>query len=227
MRFGTHLSLRIAACLSVACLLAGCNYLSNHRARVALSEYQAATASNDTSGARRALLDLVRAKDDVPDYWIELGKLEAAMGSYNDAYYAFSRAYELDRTNVDVLRAVTQLALRAGDLPSAINHAQELEVLSPGDPWSKLTNGWVAISESRFDNALQTADSILASSPYDPSATVLKARALIGLNRYGEARELLVRQVQQQPSDAASLQLLEKFYERADDWPNLLKAATR
>src|SRR5512142_1328443 len=137
MRFPTHLSLRIAACLSAACLSPGCSS-SDTRARDALSAYQSAAASNDVEGARRALLKLVQAKDDVPDYWVELGKLEASTGSYSDAYYAFSRAYELDRSNVDVLRAVTQLALRVGDLPSATSHAEELEVLSPGDPWPKL-----------------------------------------------------------------------------------------
>src|SRR5438067_9291931 len=134
MRLPTHLSLRIAACLSAALLSAGCSS-SDARARDALGAYQAAAAANDLPTARRALLKLVQAKDDVPDYWVELGKLNATMGNFGDAYYAFSRAYELDRTNLDILRAVTQLALRAGDLPSALSHAEELEVLAPGDPW--------------------------------------------------------------------------------------------
>src|SRR5438067_207902 len=191
MRFATHLSLRIAVCLSAASLASGCSS-SDARARDALSAYQSAAAANDLTGARRALLQLVRAKDDVPDYWVELGKLEASMGSFSDAYYAFSRAYELDRSNVDVLRAVTQLALRAGDLPSALRHAEELEVLSPGDPWPKLTKGWAALSELHFDQAVAAADAILATSPYDPSATVLKGRALLGMHRDDEAKELLV-----------------------------------
>lgn len=226
MRFETHLSLRIAACLSAACLLVGCSS-SDARAREALSAYQSAAASNDLAGAHRALLKLVQAKDDVPDYWVELGKLEASTGSYSDAYYAFSRAYELDRSNVDVLRAVVQLALRAGDLPSATSHAEELEVLSPGDPWPKLTKGWAAINELHFDQALAASDAILASSPYDPSATVLKARALIGLKREDDAKSLLVKQTAAQPSDVGSLQLLAQIYTRENDWPNLLRVAQR
>ncbi|HEV2593846.1 MAG TPA: tetratricopeptide repeat protein [Sphingomicrobium sp.] len=226
MRFETHLSLRIVACLSAACLLVGCRS-SDARARAALSAYQTATASDDLAGERRALLQLVQAKDDVPDYWVELGKLEAFTGSYSDAYYAFSRAYELDRSNVEVLRAVTQLALRAGDLPSAMSHAQELEVLSPGDPWPKLTKGWSSISELHFDEALTAADAILANSPYDPSATALKARALIGLKREDDARNLLVKQTEAQPGDVGSLELLAQIYDREDNWPNLLAVAQR
>ena len=226
MRFPTHLSLRVAACLSAACLLPGCSS-SDARAREALSAYQSASAVNDLYGARRALLQLVRAKDDVPDYWVELGKLQASMGNYSDAYYALSRAYELDRSNPDLVRAVTQLALKAGDLPSALSHAEELEVLAPGDPWPKLVKGWAAITESHYDQALTAADGILATTPYDPSATVLKARALLGLNRQNDAMDLLMKQVQAQPTDTGSMELLARLYTRENDWPKLLQIAQR
>jgi predicted Zn-dependent protease len=192
-----------------------------------LNAYQSASAVNDLIGARRALLQLVRAKDDVPDYWVELGKLQASMGNYSDAYYAFSRAYELDRSNPDLVRAVTQLALKAGDLPSALSHAEELEVLAPGDPWPKIVKGWAAISESHYDQALTAADAILATTPYDPSATVLKARALLGLNRQEEATDLLVKQAQAQPSDSGSMELLARLYTRENDWAKLLQVAQR
>ena len=222
----THLILRAAACLSAAFLSAGCSS-SDARAQQALTAYQAAAASNDLVSARRALLQLVRAKDDVADYWVELGKVQASMGSYGDAYYAFTRAYELDRSNVDVLRMVVQLALRSGDVALAQSRAQELDVLSPGDPWVRLTKGWAAVSETRFDEALSEADKLLATSPYDSAGTVLKARALIGLDRQDEAVEVLNKQIQAQPSDAGSLQLLAKIYVRRGDWPRTADTAQR
>src|SRR3954447_20849262 len=132
-----HLILRIAACLSVSCLAAGCSS-SDSRAQQALTAYQAAAAANDLAGARQALLQLVSAKEDVADYWVELGKLQASTGSYGEAYYAFTRAYELNRSDPNVLQAVTELALRTGDLSRAEKHARELEVVSPGNPWIKL-----------------------------------------------------------------------------------------
>ena len=112
MSSSPHLILRIAACLSASCLAAGCSS-ADSRAAQALAAYQTAAAANDLPGAREALLQLVRAKDDVPDYWVELGKLQASAGSYGEAYYAFTRAYELDRSNPELLRAITELALRA------------------------------------------------------------------------------------------------------------------
>lgn len=221
MPLPTHLSLRVAACISVTLFSAGCSS-SDARARDALSAYQAAAAANNLFGAKKALLQLVRAKDDVPDYWAELGKLQSSMGDYNDAYYAFSRAYELDRSNIDVLRSVTELALRSGDLPSAQSHAEELSILAPGDPWPKLVTGWSAISQSHYDQAVAAADTILGNAPYDSSATMLKARGLIGLNREDEAINLLTKQVQEQPSDVTNLQLLSRIYQQHGDWPKLL-----
>ena len=224
MRLPRHLSLRVAACLSAVLMSTGCSS-SDARARAALGEYQAATAANDLTAARRALLDLVRAKDDVPDYWVELGKLQISMGSYSDAYYSFTRAYELDRSNVEILHAVVELAMRSGDISLAQTHAQELEVLSPGDPWVKLTNGWAAYSQSHFDEALQAANAILATAPFDPGANVLKARALLSLNREDEAIDVLSRQIQGQPSDMSSREVLAKIYVRQRNWPKVVEVA--
>jgi predicted Zn-dependent protease len=226
MPLPTHLILRVAACLSAVFLSTACSS-SDARARDALSAYQSAAAANDLAGARKALLELVRAKDDVPDYWVELGKLQASMGSYGDAYYAFTRAYELDRSNVDLLRIVTQLALRSGDIGLAQSRARELDVLSPGDPWVKLTNGWAELGESHFDKALAAADSILAISPFDAAGTLLKARALISLDREDEALDLLTKQAQSQPTDVGSQQFLAKIYLRRNDWAKAAQVASR
>jgi predicted Zn-dependent protease len=226
MPLPTHPILRAVAWLSAALLLVDCSS-SDSRAAAALSEYQAAAAANDMWNARNALLKLVRAKDDVADYWAELGKVQASMGSYGDAYYAFTRAYELDRSNPELVKALTELALRSGDIGMAQAHAEELEVLSPGDPWVKLVKGWAAYSQSRFDESLSIADQMLAAEPLDPAATALKARALTGLNREDEALSLLIKQVQSQPSDAGSLGLLVKIYQRRGDWANATDAAAR
>src|SRR5437764_7833155 len=107
MHLPSHPIWRAVAWLSVAVALAGCSS-SDSRARAALDEYQTATAANDLPAARKALLELVGAKDDVSDYWAELGKVQAAMGSYNDAYYAFMRAYELNRSDPNLVRALTE-----------------------------------------------------------------------------------------------------------------------
>jgi predicted Zn-dependent protease len=226
MPIPSHLIRWTTACLSLLLLAAGCS-TSNSRASAALVEYQSAEAANNLYAARQALLKLVGAKDDVPDYWSELGKVEAQMGAYNDAYYAFTRAYELNRSDPELLRSLVELALRSGDVSVAQTHARELEVVAPGDPWVKLADGWAAFAQSRFDEAIAAADAMLATTPYDPAAKVLKARSLVGLQREDDALILLNEQVKAQPSDVASLMLLAKIYDRRFDWPKVLDAERR
>ncbi|MEA2957356.1 MAG: hypothetical protein QOJ58_2856 [Alphaproteobacteria bacterium] len=226
MHLPSHPILRALAWLSAAIVVAGCSS-SDSRARAALGEYQTATAANDLPGARKALLELVRAKDDVADYWAELGKVQAAMGSYSDAYYAFTRAYELNRSDPSLVRALTELALRSGDLTQAQAKAEELEILSPGDPWVKMVKGWSAYGELRFGEALEVSDAMLADSPFDTSATILKARALFSMHRQDEAIDLLNKQIQAKPSDVSSMSLLARMYERDDDWAKVAQLTQR
>ncbi len=226
MHLRSHSILRAVAWLSAVVAVTACSS-SDSRARAALGEYQTATAANDLPAARKALLELVLAKDDVAEYWVELGKVQAAMGSYNDAYYAFNRAYELNRSDPGLVRALTELALRAGDLTQAQARAEELDILSPGDPWVKLVKGWAAYSEFHFDEAMAISDSMLATTPFDPAATMLKARCLFSMHRQDEAIDLLNKQIQAQPSDAGSMALLAKIYERQDNWSKVAELAQR
>jgi predicted Zn-dependent protease len=226
MQLRTHPILRAAAWLSASFLTVSCNS-SDSKAQAALGAYQAAEAANDMFAARQALLELVRAKDDVADYWADLGKVQAAIGSYGDAYYSFTRAYELDRSNPDLIRALAELALRSGDIGAAQSHAEELEVLAPDDPWIRIVKGWSAYSDSRFDEALTISDAILASSPGNPIAIQLKARALISLKREGDAADLLAKQVETQPNDYGSYALLSRIYEHQNDWAKVAECAQK
>lgn len=220
---GVH-NLLFAACLMAS--VAACSS-SDSRAQNALAQYHAAAAEADLPRAQRALLQLVRAKEDVSDYWIELAKVQVSMGSFSDAYHSYTRAYELDRSNPALLRAVTELALRTGDFATAEKRAGELEVVAPGDPWVKITYGWGALSRSQFTDALATSESLLQATPHEPTGTVLKARALLGLKRGPEAVELLETQVQTQPTDIGSLDLLSGIYRRRGEWAKAADTAER
>lgn len=211
--------------LAVLCV-AGCGS-ADSKAQRAYADYETAIAANDLPSARKALLTLVNVQDDVADNWVELGKLQATLGAYGDAQYAFTRAYELNRRDPDILRAVTQLNLRGGDFATAQTHARELELLSPSDPWIKLVDGYVALSESQWEKALAISNSLLAASPFDSNGKVLKARAMIGQGKFDDALSLLADQIVAQPKDVGALQLIEKIYEQRSDWPKVAETAQR
>lgn len=218
-----------ACCIAATALslsLAGCNS-SESRAREAFSDYQAASAAGDLIAARIALLQLVAAKDDQPDYWQELGKVQIQLGAFSDAYYAFSRAYELNKSNPDVLSTLTQLALLSGNIDVAEDHARKLELLAPDHPAIKLTMGYVAMKRSNYDEADRQVDALLQAFPYEPSAKLLKGRILLARGKHEEAIKLLEDQVRVKPDDAGSWKALVALHQRDGDWRGVAEAASR
>ena len=121
------------------------------QAQQAFNAYQSASASGDLTGTRDALLKLVAVDEDVADYWMELGKVQLALGAYPDAYYALTRALELNRSSPDLLRVLAQLSLRSDRLDLAEDYARQLDLLAPGDPAVHLTRAIVALQQSNLE----------------------------------------------------------------------------
>ena len=222
----THLTDSFACLLLMSIALCGCNS-TERQARQAYGEYQAAIAANDLPAARNALLLLVFTSEDVPEYWVELGKTNVALGELVDAYEAFLRAHELNRSDPAILQSITRLALLIGNTELAENHAKELELVAPDSPEVKLAYGHVALHRNRPEEAMIYADQLLAAEPYDPDATILKARTLLFLERDQEALELLRAQIRLQPTDRGSIRALASIYERKDDWRSVVDLRRR
>jgi predicted Zn-dependent protease len=218
-----HNPLLLFAC-AVGPVLSGCSSAQS-RAAEAYAEYQSAYAANNLPAAKQALLELVSAQDDNPESWTALGRLHATLGEYSQAYYAFTRAHELDRSNPEILRALTQLALSGGDFREAEKQGRDLEIVAPGDPWVRIARGYLAVAERRFGDASGIANSLLKDTPRDPVAIGLKARALVGLNEQDQAVSLLQEQVRENPADVSSLQLLSTLYQIRGNWPGVESAA--
>jgi tetratricopeptide (TPR) repeat protein len=203
--------------------LGGCSYIKAYKARSAYAEYQGAVAAGDMRAARIALLKLVRSDEDVADYWIELGKLQIQMGDYRGAYDAFSHAHELDRSNVDVLATLTQIALLSRDVDLASNQAKTLALVAPDHPVVALVRGYVAYNSGELDKAQADAEGLLASAPNEPFARLLKAAVLVQKNRVGEAAAFLEDQHRTVPQDRSTIRALSQIYRTQRDWRNLAR----
>ena len=218
-----------ACCIAATALavpLAACDS-SESRAQQAYGEYQAAAAAGDLFAARSALKGLVAIKDDDPTLWMELGRVQLQLKDNEGAYYSFTRAQELDRTNVETLAALTQLALLSGNPDNAEEHAKQLELVAPGHPAVKLAFGYLYLQRQEFDKADEQADSLLETLPYEPGAKLLKARILLGRKEPEKAIALLEDQVRVQPQDAGSWKALMLLGERQNDWKLVGQAAIR
>jgi predicted Zn-dependent protease len=212
----------VVAAMSLA--VSGCDSAES-RVQAAFAEYEAAKAQGDLNAARIALLKLVSADDSDARYWTELGRLQLQMGAYNDAYYALQRAYELDRSNVEVAAGLTQLALLSGNTDAAEQRAQELELLAPDHPAIKLTYGYVALRRDRPEEANRYADEILAASPFEPQGKLLKARIMVAEQRHEEAVKYLQDHVRVATDDVGSLQALSSLLRALRRWPELVEVS--
>jgi predicted Zn-dependent protease len=218
-----------ACCIAATALslfVAGCNS-SESRARAAYDNYQAASASGDPLAARQALLALVSIVDNNPDYWQELGRLQLQLKNNEGAYDAFTRAHELDSDNVAILGTLTQLALAGGNLQAAEEHAKKLELLAPGHPSARMTNGYLYLRRQEYDLADEQADALLEDFPFEPNVKLLKARILLGRGEAEQAIKLLQDQVKTQPDDRESWEALKMLHERQNDWRAVALVASR
>jgi predicted Zn-dependent protease len=205
--------------------LSGCNS-REAQAQAALAQYETAAAAGDLIGSRIALLALVAADDSNPAYWAQLGQVQVELGSFEDAYYAFSRAHELDRGNAAPLASLAQLALTSGNVEAAEDHAEKLALLQPDHPVIRLTYGFVALKRSNFDEADRQVDPLLQSSPREPTANQLKARILVARGKLDEAVRLLDAQTRGKPDDAGAWKALMGLQVRNQNWPGVQRAAS-
>lgn len=214
------------AATALSVLLGGCES-SESRAANAYNAYQTALAGGDLRTAREALQQLVQIKDDDPSYWEELGKVQLELKNFNGAYYAFTRARELDSGNAEILGALTQLALLSGNTEAAEQNAKQLELLAPGHPAAKMAFGYVYLQRQDYDKADQQADALLQTLPFDSNVKLLKARILLGRGAPDKAIQLLDEQVKAKPDDIASWKALMMLQERQGNWPAVAIASDR
>ena len=205
-----------------ALLLGGCSLFESRTAH-AYNEYQAALAVGDLNRAHVALLRLVAADEDEPDYWVELGKMELRLGDYSGAYQALSRAHELDRNNIEVLATLTQMALASGQIEVADEQARTLALLTPDNPVVSLVRGYVALKSGNLDKAGAEAQDLVARDPNNSGAKILEARVLVARRRIDDAIALLEEQFASAPEDIAAARGLASLYRSKEDWRALAR----
>ena len=169
---------------------------------------------------------LVAADDTNPSYWAELGRVQIQLAAYSDAYYAYSRSWELDRSNPQALSTLTQLALLSGNVDVAEDHARQLELLSPGHPAIRLTYGYVALKRGSLDEADRQVGLLLQEFPREPSGNLLKARIFLARGKTDEAIKVLEEQTRSAPRDIGSWKGLIALYERDRNWTAVTQAAS-
>ncbi len=219
-------SLVAVVALGAALLLSACES-RDHRAAEASARFAQAFAAGDYPAARIAISEALAARDDVARYWIDLGRTEAALNQYEQAFAAYQRALELEPNNLEALQNMAEMQVLQRDFRRAERTAAQIMRISPGDPRALLVSGYIALARGQGEAALATAERVLARYPGDESGLLLKARALAQLQRGPEAIQLLENSLRVTGSTRPKLDALREFYTAANDWPGLARSFER
>lgn len=205
----------LTATLSVL-LLSGCSS-PQAKAAAAAQRFAQAYAAGDYFRARMEILEAVRFRDDVPDYWIALARTQLALRQFGGAYEAFSFALELDRTNIEAMQNLAEISLGIGRLDDADKHADQLLALNPDEIRGGLVKGYVALRRKKFADAERWADRILAKYPLEDPPLTLKAQAMFQSGRRKEAVEMVEKVIPIRGVSKPKLDTLIELYGKMGD----------
>lgn len=157
----------------------------------------------------------LKARDDMPELWLLMGRTKLAMQDYAGAYAAYRSALDLDRANREAMAAVAQLSLNRGDFAGADDIATQIQALAPDDVLAALVRGYAALGQQRYDDALKIADPLIAQDSNNVAARVIRSMAL---EREGRVEEALATLKPVADRDSADLfAQLQRLYERTAD----------
>lgn len=209
-------------CVGAALLLASACSSPQEKAEQAAASANALAAAGDFEAARQEILKAVAERDDQPDQWLLLGRLDLETGRPADALLAYSRVLELDATNIEALQLVAELSFQFGDMREASSAADRVLALDPNATRAILVKGLVALGRKDVPAAMAAAESILKLKPQDEFGTVLKARALAVSKDYQGAARIIEEGVPEGQRTEASLATLSELYRVLGDKERLV-----
>lgn len=206
----------VVAVLLASLLLAGCNSREQAAMEAAALSEQAFQAG-DLVGARRLALQAVGSRDDIPQIWGLLGRIEVSAGNYSAAFNAYSRMNELDRSNQEALQLVMEISYLSGRYNDADRYADEMLSLNPANLRAQLLKAGVAFQRKQYDAALAGAERVLATDPANEDARVLKARTIAADGDPEAAIAYLEGELKLRGNSRPSLEELRGFYVTTGD----------
>lgn len=206
--------------------LAACASPEQKAAAAAARGVQALQA-NDPQAARTALLEAVRQRDDVAEYWLLLARTNMSLKEYGAAHAAYSRALELSRSSLEALQGLGQISLGAGRLDEALQYADQMLLIEPEHAAAALLQGFVHLKKKNYSEARDRADAVLARFPSEEAAIILKASAMFASGSQQEAAALLEQELRISGPTRPKLNALQEFYQQSGSAPGLKRTLHR
>lgn len=200
------LALGVAACTS-----------PDDKAARAAADAQTAFQQGRNTAALRSIQEALAARDDVSDYWLLLGRINATTNNLPGAFMAYENVIQLDHGNIEALRTLCQLGLSVGSPDKVDTYADQLLLLTPGDPLPIIMKGGAALARGDGTAALKLAEQVLAKQPQNSAALILKGRVLASHGDYTGAANFIGGTMSGGSDDSPRLAFLKDLYAQAGD----------
>ena len=186
-----------------------------------------ALQQGDLATARAQIGRALAARDDVGDYWLLSGRIALAEGKYPGAYDAFENALTLDRSNVEALTRLCQLAVSGGRPERAERYAEQLAALRPGDTTAVNVRAALALDRGDKPGAARLLDQLLAAQPGDPMALITRSRLFSANDDYAAAAKAAEASLAAPGDPSSRLQVLKEAYRKAGDAAGFRRTVAR
>jgi tetratricopeptide (TPR) repeat protein len=141
-----------------------------------------------------------------------------------------SRTFETGVRDLKFLSFARNIALDHGTVLEARRYADAIDAVAPKDQKNRTFLVRACLMLGEFEEALTGADALISDHPTDSSPLVLRAQALLGLHRAGDALRTLKDGLAQSPDDPYLMNLLRNtayqngFFEQALEYSLRLNA---
>ena len=119
-----------------------------------------------------------------------------------------SRTFETGVRDLKFLSFARNIALDHATVVEARRYAYAIDAVAPKDQKNRSFLVQASLMLGEFEEALAGADALISDHPADSSPLVLRAQALLGLHRAGDALRTLRNALDQRPDDPYLMNLL-------------------
>jgi tetratricopeptide (TPR) repeat protein len=178
--------------------------------------------AGNIAAADKAITEAIQLRDDSSDYYLLQGFINLQAQHVVQAYNAFDRALDLDRTNRQALAYVANIGVQVGRIKQAEEAADRLLILDGESLPAMQVKGMIALSRGRLEEANALAERILARNPGDEAGTILRARSLAINGQPDEAIKLIDQSIVANGKTPAMMTNKLNIYRRLGRAPEML-----
>lgn len=207
--------------------LTGACVSKDQKAATAAAQADAEFSQGRYLPARTSIRRAIAARDDVSDYWLLLARIDMTLADYPGAFDAYQNVLQFDRSNMEALRQLCQLALTVHQPDKVDKYADQILVLNPQDAMPLVAKGGAALQRTDAATALQYAERVLATVPKDPGALVLKAQVLAYRQDYRGAAAFIESSLDPSSDQISRLIFLRDIYPKTGNLEGYAGAVRR